>query len=136
MQSKSDLLAGLKAKAVELGLTVKEEKDGGFVAEVEAVLIKWALGKKSTVFKMSVTIGEAGVVKYRDMVKERSWGLLPPTLTVEKTTTSGWTRSGTSSESAPGAGGGKVDYGKVRNGLQAAATAAGWQFELEGGRAP
>ena len=70
------------------------------------------------------------------MVKESSFGLLPPTLTVETTSTKGWERSGTHSEKPLGGGGGTVDFGKVREGLKEAVTAGGWQFNLEGGKLP
>ncbi len=71
-----------------------------------------------------------------EMVKENSWGQVPPTLTVETTGTKGWQRSGTHSEKAPGASGGTLDYGAFREALQQTVSNAGWRFEMEGGRAP
>jgi hypothetical protein len=68
-------------------------------------------------------------------VVERSWGIPPPTLTVEKTTVSGWKRSGERKDVSVG-GGGTLDYAKVRNAVETASVAAGWKFQLEGGRLP
>lgn len=59
-----------------------------------------------------------------EVVVERSWGIPPPTLTVETTTTSGWKRSGTRTDvSAPG--GGQVDYARVREAVEKAVAAEG-----------
>ena len=56
-------------------------------------------------------------------------------MTVETTTVSGWKRSGERKDVSVG-GGGTLDYGKVRNAVEAASVAAGWKFQLEGGRMP
>ena len=135
--SKADLLAALKAEAKRLGLTLRDESAEGFKGDVESILIKWMLGKKTAVYKMSLSLAEAErTVHFREAVKESSWGLLPPTLTVETTSTKGWERSGTHTEKPLGGGGGTVDFAKVREVLKQAVAAGGWQFNLEGGRAP
>ena len=135
--SKAEILANLKAAAKRLGLTLREESSEGFKGDVESILIKWMLGKKTAVYRMSVRLAEADrVVHFREMVKESSFGVLPPTLPVETTGTKGWERSGTHSEKPLGGGGGTVDFGKVREGLKEAVTASGWQFNLEGGHMP
>jgi len=69
------------------------------------------------------------------MVTERSWGIPPPTLSVETTTTKGWERSGSRTDRSVG-GGGSIDYAQVRDKVKEAVSAAGWQFHLEGGRVP
>ncbi len=135
--SKADLLAKLKAEAKRLGLTLREESGEGFKGDVESILIKWMLGKKTAVYRMSVRLAEADrIANFREVVKESSWGILPPTLTVEKTTTKGWERSGTHTEKPVGGGGGTVDFGQVREALKQTVAAGGWQFNLEGGRMP
>ena len=135
--SKADLLANLKTEAKRLGLTLHDESAEGFKGDVESILIKWMLGKKTAVYRMSVRLAEADhTVHFRELVKESSFGLLPPTLTVETTSTKGWERSGTHSEKPLGGGGGTVDFGKVREGLKQAVAAGGWQFNLEGGKLP
>jgi hypothetical protein len=74
-------------------------------------------------------------IHFREAVVERSWGIPPPTLTVEKTTVSGWKRLGERKDISVG-GGGTLDYAKVRNAVETASVAAGWKFQLEGGRLP
>ena len=96
-----------------------------------------ARSEKDGVYRMSLRLSEADhVANFREVVKERSWGLLPPTLTVEKTSMKGWERSGTHTEKPVGGGGGTVDFDKVREALKQAVAAGGWQFHLEGGRLP
>ena len=73
--------------------------------------------------------------KAKIAVLEKSWGMPPPTLSVEVTTTSGWTRSGSRTD-ASASGGGTVNYGQVRGAAEKAVTDAGWQFDFEGGRLP
>lgn len=133
---KTEMLINLKTAAARLGLKLREENGGGFKGYDEAILIKWLLGQKKTVYKMSVRLVEAErAVYFREAVEERAWGVLPPTLAVETTGLKGWERSGTHGEKSPG-GGGTVDFGKVREGLRQSAAAGGWQFHLEGGKLP
>jgi len=135
--SKADMLAKLKGEAKRLGLNLHDESGEGFKGDVESILIKWMLGKKTAVYRMSVRLAEADhVIHFREVVKESSWGLLPPTLTVEKTSVKGWERSGTHSEKPLGGGGGTVDFGRVRETLKQTVAAGGWQFRLEGGKLP
>lgn len=137
MLDQTELLSKLKAQALASGLTVDDERGDGFSAGKTSILVKWALGQRKAVYKSSCRLTEGDhTVHFREMVKENSWGLLPPSFTVEKTSTSGWQRSGTLSVTAPGAGGGTVDYGAFRQALQLAVGNTGWRFQLEGGRAP
>lgn len=134
--SETDLLAALKARANFLGVSLEADGPHALKGEKQSILIKWFLGQRKMVYSMAVRLAEAEHgVKFREMVKESSWGILPPTFTVEKTTVKGWERSGTHSEASP-AGGGKVDYGELREAFKKIVTDAGWQFHLEGGRAP
>lgn len=85
---------------------------------------------------MSLQLAEAEhAVLFREAVVEKSWGLPPPTLSVEVETVSGWQRSGKRKDVSLG-GGGEIDYALVREGLQKTVAEAGWQFRLEGGRLP
>ena len=135
-QSKQDLLNELKKQTAALGLTVREGVDQGLAAEVESIRAKWWLGGRKVTYRMSCRPTETDhTLHFREAQIERSWGILPPTLTVETTTTSGWKRSGARTDVSPG-GGGTLDYAKVRDAVERAVTAAGWKFHLEGGRTP
>lgn len=134
--NKADMLANLKSQAAALGLRVNDEDGDGLSAKMESIGAKWFLGGRKVSYKASCRLADVEhIVHFRDMVTERSWGIPPPTLSVETTTTKGWERSGSRTDRSVG-GGGRIDYARVRDKVKEAVSAAGWQFHLEGGRVP
>ena len=131
----TDLKARLKTALAAFGVAATD-KDGGLAGQAEKILAKWWLGSRKVSYRMSCRFDEAAkAVHFREVVVEKSSGMPPPTLSVEVTTTSGWTRSGSRTDTSP-AGGGKVDYGQVRDAVEQAVKNAGWTFHFEGGRMP
>jgi hypothetical protein len=121
--SRPALMNELKSKAATLGLTLQDDGQNGLSGTLEAIRAKWILGGRKVIYRMSCRPDDAEhVVLFREVVFGKSWGLPPPTLTVEKETISGWTRSG--------------HYAMVRTALEGVAAKAGWRFLFEGGRAP
>lgn len=134
--AKHDLLAELEKTSEALGLSVHDDAQEGCSGEVETIQAKWWFGGRKVAYRMACRLTESDhTVHFREAVVERSWGIPPPTFTVETTNTSGWKRSGKRTDASVG-GGGAIDYARVRNGLGQVATNAGWQFHLEGGRLP
>ena len=134
--SVQDLLAELRKQAAILGVTVRDSGALELAGEVESIGAKWWLGGRKVNYKMACRLAEAErTLHFREAVVEKSWGIPPPTLTVEKTTVSGWKRSGERTDVSLG-GGGKLDYARVREAVERTAVAAGWTFHLEGGRMP
>ena len=134
--TKSDLLAELKSHAIDLGLSVREAGSDELAGQAELIRSKWFLGGRKASYKMSCRLMEAEhAVRFREMASETSWGVPPPTFTVETTSVKGWERSGKRTDRSVG-GGGTIDYARVREELKPLVTAAGWQFEFEGGRMP
>ena len=135
--SPPELFDGLKAQTAALGLKVSGDVRQGLSGELESIRSKWWLGGRKVSYDMSCKLTEADhTAHFREVVVERSWGIPPPTLTVETTTTSGWKRSGSRSDVSLGGGGGKLNYEQVRDAVEKAVTVAGWKFHLEGGRMP
>lgn len=131
-----DLAAELNRQAAAAGLTVRMASAHDLSGETENIRAKWWLGGRKVTYRMSCHLTEDDhTVHFREAVIERSWGIPPPILTVETTTVSGWKRSGERHDVSLG-GGGDLDYARVRNAMEAASTAAGWRFQLEGGRMP
>ena len=115
---------------------MRTDAQHGLTGEAEKIGAKWWLGGRKVAYHMSCRLTEADhTVHFRESIVERSWGIPPPTLTVETTSVSGWKRSGQRHDASVG-GGGALDYGKVRDAVESASTAAGWKFHLEGGRLP
>lgn len=131
-----DLAAELRRQAADAGLTMRAESEHDVSGETESIAAKWWLGGRKVTYRMSCHLTEADhTVHFREAVVERSWGIPPPSLSIETTTVSGWKRTGERHDVAVG-GGGALDYAKVRNTIEAASVAAGWRFQLEGGRLP
>ena len=134
--SMQDLLAELRKQVAILGLTLHDGVHQGLLGEIESIGAKWWLGGRKVTYRMSCRLADAErTLHFREVVSERSWGIPPPTLTVEKTTVSGWKRSGERTDVSLG-GGGKLDYARVRAAIERVAADAGWTFHLEGGRMP
>jgi hypothetical protein len=134
--NESDLATELQRQAAAAGLTVRADGAHDVKGESENIKAKWWLGGRKVTYRMSCHLDEADhTVHFREAVIERSWGIPPPTLTVETTTVSGWKRSGERHDLSMG-GGGALDYAKVRDAIEAASKTAGWTFQFEGGRMP
>lgn len=134
--AKQALLAELEKKSEAFGLSVHDDAHEGCSGELEAIRAKWWFGGRKVAYRMSCRLTEADhTVHFREAAIERSWGIPPPTLTVETTSTSGWKRNEKRSDVSVG-GGGSLNYGQVRQAVEQASVAAGWNFQLEGGRMP
>lgn len=134
--SERDLIAELQQHTAAAGLKVQTDAQHGLTGEAEKIGAKWWLGGRKVTYRMSCNLTESDhTVHFRESVVERSWGIPPPTLTVETTSVSGWKRSGERHDVSIG-GGGALDYAKVRDVVESASAAAGWKFHLEGGRLP
>lgn len=132
----SGLVATLRSKATAEGMTLSPDSGNGISGEITAIKSKWWFGGRKTVYRMSCRLSEADhAVVFREAVSESSWGLPPPTVTVETETVSGWNRSGTKTETSVG-GGGIIEYERMRKAIEDAVTQAGWHFRLEGGKLP
>lgn len=130
-----DVLRRLNARCVELGLLVVENEKG-LRGTKEHILAIWFLGGRKVVYRVSCALDEPShTVRFREAVVETSWGLAPPTFTVERTAIKGARLSGTRTDVVPG-GGGSIDYAQVREGLEEVAREANWQFAIEVGRKP
>lgn len=134
--SNVDLLASLKSQVASLGLTIKEKGGDALSAEIESIKAKWFLGGRKVSYKVSFRLANAEhKLHFREMVTESSWGIPPPTLSIETTSTKGWERSGSRKDLSIG-GGGSIDYAQLREKVKEIVVTAGWQFHLEGGKVP
>lgn len=129
--SRSDLLAKLISVSDAHGVSAASVDDRTLKGAREAILSKWFLGSNKVVYRMSCDLDEASrTVRFREAVKESSWGIPPPTLTVAKTTQRGTRVSESRTDRSVG-GGGHLDYGGLREAFEQVAQAGGWQFTVE-----
>lgn len=135
MLALSELFERLKSSAAALGLRVSVGKDE-LSGELEAIRSRWLLGARKVSYRMSCRLVAGDkTVYFREVVAERSRGLPPPVFSFGTTAIKGRELSGQRTERSP-AGGGTIDFARVRDELRQVVTAAGWQFKLEGGRMP
>ena len=137
MSSQADLLVSLRTQVAALGFSVRGTPGQGLTGEVEAIRTKWWIGGRKVTHRMSCRLTESDhTVHFREAIIERSWGIPPPTFTVEKATVHGWHLSGQRTDASFGLGGGSLDYARARETVEQTTAAAGWKFHLEGGRMP
>lgn len=134
--NKNSLLSAVQGKAAVLGLALEASAPDTLKGEIEQIRSKWWFGGRKAVYRMSIRLSDSDrTAFFREAVVESSWGMPPPTVTVETERVSGWERSGTKKETSVG-GGGAIDFARFRNAVENAVTEAGWQFRIEGGRMP
>lgn len=135
-KSAPQLLSELKDRAASMGLALNSTAASTLAGEVESIRSKWWFGGRKALYRMSIRLDETNhSASFREAVAESSWGLPPPTITVETERVSGWERSGTKKEKSVG-GGGEIDFARFRHAVEDIVTQAGWQFRLEGGKMP
>jgi hypothetical protein len=133
----SDLLTQLAAIAGARAVEVRFDGARAISGTQDAILSKWFLGGRKVAYRMTCTADEASrSVRFREAAVESSWGLPPPTLSVERTTQRGTRVSASRTDRSPGGGGGHLDYGGLRDALEQAVGANGWQFIVEVGKMP
>jgi hypothetical protein len=75
-------------------------------------------------------VPEVREVHLRETATETSWGLPPPTFTVQTTTQSGIRVTTIRTDKAIG-GGGRLEFGRFRNDVEKATRDAGWTVVYE-----
>ena len=134
--SRSDLAARLASITSAHGLTVTASDERALAGTKEAITSKWFLGGRKVVYRMSCEFDEAAcTLRFREAVRESSWGVPPPTFSVETTTQKGSSVSASRTDRSVG-GGGHLEYGNLRAAFEEAAGTAGWQMKVEVGKMP
>lgn len=130
--SSSDLLARLESITTAHGVTVNSKDDRALRGTQETIKSKWFLGGRKVTYRMSCELDDGSrTVRFREAVAESSWGVPPPTFTVETTTQRG-TRVTESRTDRGVGGGGHLDYGSLREDFAREIGDDGWQFTVEG----
>ena len=132
----SELVARLASIADAHSVKVTAIDDHTLKGTQEAIKSKWFLGGRKVVYRMTCDVDEASrTIRFREAAAESSWGMPPPSLTVEKTTQQG-TRVSVSRTDRSVGGGGHLDYGGLRAAFEQAVRGGGWQFTVEVGKVP
>lgn len=133
---KAELLKRLISLATSEGATAAAPDDSTVAGEFSTIRSKWMLGGRKVVYKFSCQLDAVcRDVRFREASVESSWGMPPPTLTVETTSQRGTRVSETRTDKSVG-GGGTLDYGRLRDAMEQAVGDAGWRFTVDAGRMP
>lgn len=132
---RSELVVRLLSLAESQGNSVST--DGDVVGGTrEAISANWFLGGRKVVYTFSVRLDEAAhEARLREAATERSWGIPPPTFTVEKSSQRE-TRVFQSRTDTGVGGGGTLEYGRLRELIEQAVHDGGWQFVFDVGKQP
>ena len=134
--SKAKLLERFAYLASDHDVALSPEGQDTLRGELDISLGRWMIGGHSIKYRCWCRFDEvARTVTFRESTSETSWGVAPPTVKVERRTQSGTRVSETTATSAPG-GGGRLDYGAMREALEAVTREAGWAFRFEAGKRP
>lgn len=133
--AKEELLARLMALAAKEGLN-GEIKDGVMQGRKEAIKARWFLGGIRSTYNFSCALdGDTCTATFRESIVDKSWGLAPPTVTVETSSQSGTTVDSTRRDRSVG-GGGTLSFGAWRSRCQELVAQAGWRFIHQALRLP
>ncbi len=122
------LLDRIAAAVQAAGGTITSRDAHAVKATLTAIKSKWFLGgRKATDSVTCRLLPEAHEVHLREVATETSWGMPPPTFTVETTVQSGTRVTSTRTDKAVG-GGGRLEFGRFREAVEQATREAGWSF--------
>ena len=131
MLSRAELLSTLVAVATANTGTALSATDGTITGTLTAIKAKWILGGRKVTSNFRCTLDPAThEAHFQESAMESSWGLPPPTFTVETTSQFG-SRVNTTRKDAGVGGGGELEFGKFREDFERAVQNAGWKFIYE-----
>ena len=131
--SQADIVARLTSIASSHGGTSSMPDDHTVTGTLTAIKNKWFLGGRKVTSNFTCTLDPATQeAHFRESAVESSWGLPPPTFTVQTTTHYGTRVKATRADKSVG-GGGVLEFGKFRESVEQAVKDAGWEFVFEVG---
>jgi hypothetical protein len=126
--SRAELLARLSSLATSYGGTASTPDDRSVEATLTAILPKWFLGGRRVTSHFRCSLDAAThEAHFRESAVETSWGLPPPSFTVETNSQSG-NRVTTNRVDTSVDGGGQLEFGKFRKTAKEVVQDAGWRF--------
>ncbi len=129
--SQAELLSKLLAVATANTGTALTAKDNAITGTLTAIKAKWLLGGRKVTSNFRCTLDPANhEAHFQESAMESSWGLPPPTFTVETTSQFGSRVNTTRTDTGMG-GGGRLAFGKFRQDFERAVQDAGWRFVYE-----
>ena len=115
------------------GGTITSRESRTLIGTLTAIKAKWLLGGRNVTSNFRCTLDPAShEAHFKESAVESSWGLPPPTFTIQTTSQFGSRVNTTRADTSVG-GGGKLEFGKFREDFERAVKDAGWEFVYEVG---
>ena len=127
----TELLQRLSLVASSHGGTASMPDDHTVKGSLTAIQAKWLLGGRKVTSNFTCSLDASNhTAHFRESAVESSWGMPPPTFTVQTTSQYGARVKETRVDSG-GGGGGILEFGKFRESVEQAVHDAGWEFLYE-----
>ncbi len=134
--TKTDLFVRLQEASRAAGLAITPDGSDAFRGQIDSIRAKWFLGAIKVRYTFSCRLDDSShTVHFREAVKESAWGLPPPTFFTEKTSQRG-AQVTISREQVSVGGGGRLEFGRLREALEKLTGDAGWKFQCEAVHTP
>jgi hypothetical protein len=131
MLSQDELLARLSVIASSHGGTSSMLDDRTVAGTLTAIKAGWFLGGRKVTSNFTCTLDPAThEAHFRESAVETSWGLPPPTFTVQTSSQYGARVKQTRVDTTAG-GGGVLEFGRFRESVEQSVKDAGWAFLYE-----
>jgi len=129
--SHTELLKRVSLIASSNGGTSSIPDDHTVKGTLTAIKAKWFLGGRKVTSNFTCTLDPAShEAHFRESAVESTWGMPPPTFTVQTTSQYGARMKATRVDKSVG-GGGILEFGKFREEVEQAVKDAGWEFAFE-----
>jgi hypothetical protein len=129
--SLADLQQRLSLIASSHGGTSSIPDDHTVAGTLTAIKAEWFLGGRKVTSNFTCTLDPASHgAHFRESAVETSWGLPPPTFSVQTTSQYGARVKETRVDKSVG-GGGILEFGKFRESVEQTVKDAGWEFLYE-----
>jgi hypothetical protein len=129
--SQAELLARLSLVASSHGGSASTADGHTVKGTLTAIKAKWLLGGRKVTSTFTCVLDAAShEARFRESAVESTWGLPPPTLSIQTTSQYGTRVIETRTDTGVG-GGGVLEFGKFREAVECAVTDAGWRLVFE-----
>lgn len=126
-----ELRSRIVACATARGGSSRTPDDRTVEGTLTAITSQWFLGGRMVKNNFRCHLdAEAGTVRFRETAAESSWGLPPPTLTIQTTSQHGSRVNASRTDKTVG-GEGTLEFGRFREDVEKAANDSGWTFVYE-----
>lgn len=126
-----ELRSQIAACAIARGGSSRTPYEHTVEGTLTVITSQWFLGGRMVKNNFRCHLdADTRTVRFRETAAEASWGMPPPTLTIQTTSQHGARVNASRTGRAPG-GGGRLEFGRFREDVEKVANDSGWTFVYE-----